>query len=121
MPEQWARINVPAGATNVPMSSQVSTSFDDIKMIRSGSIVGLATRLTAAITAGTLTVTVTKNGNPCVLGIVHAGGTGSVATQAPGIDTYNAGDLIGIRFTTNAGFLPLSLNLEAWLEVLEAP
>jgi hypothetical protein len=119
MPEQWTRLNVPAGQTNVIMSSSVSTNFDDIKMMRPGSIIGIATRLTQTIAAGSLTVFITKNGVAGTLSIVHTSGTGSVAVQAEGVDTYVAGDLIGVRFTTNAGFLPLTANLEAWLEILE--
>jgi hypothetical protein len=121
MPEQWASLNVGAGLTNVAMSTQVSTNFDDIKMMRPGSIVGLATRLTQAITAGSLTVSITTNGVAGALSIVHTSGSGSVATQVVGIDAYLAGDLIGIQFTTTAGFLPaLTANLEAWIEILES-
>jgi hypothetical protein len=122
MPEIWAQENVAASQTNVPLSAQVSTSFDTIKMIRAGSIVGLGTRLTEAITAGTLTVSITKNGAAGTLSIVHSTSSlGSALTQAAGIDTYVAGDLIGVQLTTSAGFLPNTTYLEAWLEVLEAP
>jgi hypothetical protein len=122
LPEQWAQLSITPSQTNVPLSAQVSTDFDDLKMIRAGSIVGMATRLVSAITAGTLTVTVTKNGAAGTLSIVHTNGSnasGGVATQASGIDTYVAGDLIGIQLTTDAGFLPLLNNVEAWLEVSE--
>lgn len=121
MPEQWVRQNVPASATNIVMFSQVSSNFDDIKMMRAGSVVGLSTRLTEAITSGTLTVRLTINGTPGNLLISHTSGTGGVATQAAGVDTYAANDLIGLQFTTTADFLPITTDLEAWLEVLEAP
>ena len=84
-----------------------------------GSIVGLATRLSEAITAGTLTVRVTINGSPGTLTLVHTGGLGSQVIQATGIDNYVAGDLIGIQYQTNAGFLPVTADLEAWLQVVE--
>lgn len=122
LPEQWAQLSITPSQTNVPLSAQVSTDFDDLKMIRAGSIVGMATRLVSAMVAGTLTVTVTKNGAAGTLTIVSTSGgnaSGGVATQAAGIDTYVAGDLIGIQLTTDAGFLPLSDNIEAWLEVAE--
>ncbi len=41
------------------------------------------------------------------------------ATQLVGVTTYVAGDLIGARLTTTAGFLPTTTDLEAWLEVSE--
>jgi len=121
MPELWAQANVAANQTGVALSALVSTSFDTVKMIRAGSITGLGTRLTQAITAGTLTVRVTKNGSPGTLSVVHTTGTGGNATQAPGIDTYIAGDLIGVQLTTTSGFLPNTTDLEAWLEMLEGP
>jgi hypothetical protein len=120
MPEQWVQQNVAANQTNVALSALVSTNFDTIKMMRGGSVVGMSTRLTEAITAGTLTVTLTKNGVAGTLSIPHTSGVGSVSTQAVGIDTYVAGDLIGIQITTTAGFLPVTTDLEAWLEVVEA-
>lgn len=125
LPEQWCQNNVVASQTNVVVSSQVSTNFDDLKMIRAGSIVGFATRLTANVAAGTLTVEITKNGAALTtpFTIVHtAGGNpgGGVGTQAVGVSTYVAGDLIGVRLTTDAGFLPITTDLEAWVEVDES-
>lgn len=124
-PEQWAQLNVAASQTNVALACQVSTNFDNFKMTRAGSVVGLSTRLTETITAGQLTVEITKNGaafgTPFTL--VHTSGSnqnGGVATQAPGTSTYVAGDLIGVRLTTNAGFLPITTDLEAYIECAEA-
>jgi hypothetical protein len=121
MPEQWVKLNVPANQAATPMFAQVSTNFDTIKAIRAGSIVGLCTRLSEAITAGTLTVTVTINGVAGTLSLVHSSGSGSQVTQVTGIDNYVAGDLLGIQFSTNAGFLPTTADLEAWLQVVEVP
>lgn len=120
MPEMWAQQNVAASQTNIALAATVSTNFDTIKMIRSGSIVGISTRFTEAITAGTITVTVTKNGVAGTLSLVHSSGTGGSATQAAGIDTYVAGDLIGIQITTSAGFLPVTTDIEAWLDQLSS-
>lgn len=122
LPEQWAQQNVLANQTDVPLSALVSTNFDTIKAIRPGSIIGLGTRLTEAITAGTLTVQVTINGAGGTLVLMHTNvlnSTGGEITQATGIDTYVAGDLIGIQFSTTAGFTPITTDLEAWLEVQE--
>jgi hypothetical protein len=119
MPEQWGQQNVAASQTNVPLECLVSTNFDTIKMMRAGSIVGLSTRLTEAVTFGTLTVTVTKNGAAGIISVVHISGSGGVTTQGVGIDTYAANDLIGIRITTSSGFLPTTTDLEAWLEFVE--
>lgn len=122
VPEQWAQNNVAASQTNVALAAQVSTSFDTYKALRAGSITGLSTRLTEAVTAGTLTVEVTKNGAGVGLAVVHtnaANQTGGISTQAAGLDTYVAGDLIGVRLTTNGAFAPITTDLEAMVEVTE--
>jgi hypothetical protein len=124
-PEQWTQQNVAASQTNVDLSALVSTSFNTIKMISAGSITGMATVLTGAITdvaANSLIVRVTKNGAPGTLFISHSSGTnpsGGTATQAAGIDVYVAGDLIGVELTTLGSFAPATLDLESWLKLTE--
>ncbi len=123
-PEQWAQQNVAASQAAVALSAQVSTNFDTIKMMRSGSVVGLSTRLTEAVTAGTATVRLTINGAAGTLNVVHTAGsnpTGGQSTQRAGIDRFVAGGLIGLSITTDAGFLPITTDLEAWLEIEELP
>lgn len=124
LPEQWAQENVAASQTNVALSAQVSTSFDTVKAVRAGSLVGFATRLTEPITAGTLTVELTINGAGTGFLLAHTAGSnpsGGVAAQAVGVDAYVAGDLIGVRITTDAGFLPITTELEVGpVEVVEA-
>jgi hypothetical protein len=121
-PERWGQENVAANQAAVALSAMVSINFDDIKMIRAGSIVGLATRFTEAITAGQATVIVTKNGVATALQVVHtnaANQTGGIATAAIAAITYVAGDLIGMTITTNGAFLPLTTDVEAWLQLSE--
>lgn len=124
IPEQFAQNNVVAGQANVALSTQVSINFDDWKSCRAGSLIGFATRLTEAITAGTLTVELTINGAGTGFMIVHtsvSNASGGVAVQASGLDAYVAGDRIGARLTTDAGFLPITTDLEVTVvEVLEA-
>jgi hypothetical protein len=122
-PEKWDQQNVAASQTDVDLTALVSTSFDTIKMIRAGSIVGLSTRFTAAITdatADSAVVSVTINGAAGTLELSHSSGvnpSGGEATQGPGIDTFVAGDLIGIQITTLGTFAPTTTDIEAWLEV----
>jgi hypothetical protein len=121
--EKWVQNDVAASQSNVDLSALVSTSFDDIKAIRAGSIVGLGTRLTQAITdatANSLIVAVTVNGATGTLQISHNSGSnpsGGEATQAKGIDTFVAGDLLGVELTTLGSFAPITTDLEAVLEV----
>lgn len=119
-PEQWGQQNVTANQVNTPLSALVSTNFDETRMMRPGSIVGLCARLTEAITAGQLTVQITINGAPAALQLVMASPTQQASiTQGLGVDTYVAGDLIGMRISTDAGFLPITTDLEAWLQLAE--
>lgn len=122
-PEKWYQINVPAAQSAVDLSALMSVSFDTIKAIRAGSIVGLSTRFTQAITdatANSAVVKVTVNGAAGTLQVAHSSGSnpsGGEATQAAGVDTFNAGDLLGIEITTLGSFAPTTTDVEAWLDL----
>lgn len=122
-PEKWCQNNVASGQTNVDLSALVSSNFDTIKAVRAGSIVGLSTRFTIAITdptASSAIVTVTINGVPGTLAIAHSSGSnpsGGQVTQGPGVDTFVAGDLLGIEITTLGSFTPTNTDIEAWMEL----
>jgi len=123
LPEQWAQNDVAASQTDVPLSAQVSTNFDDIPAIRAGSLVGLSVRFTETITAGETTIAVTINGVATALTLTCDAGTnpdGGIATAASGVVPYVAGDLIGVFITTDAGFLPITTDVEAWVQVQES-
>ncbi len=121
-PEKWDQQNISASQTDVDLTAMVSTSFSEIKAIRAGSIIGLSTRLTEAVTdatADSAVVTVTVNGAAGTLSVSHASGTnpsGGQATQAAGVDTFVAGDLIGVQITTLGTFAPTTSDVEAWME-----
>lgn len=123
LPEQWNQNNVAASQTDVALETLVSANFATFKTVRGGSIVGLVTRLSEAITAGQLTVEVTINGAGTGLIVTHtnaANQTGGVATQAVSTDTYTASALIGVRLTTNGTFAPTTTDLEASISVFES-
>lgn len=120
LPEQWVRNAVPAGAPVTPLSTLVSTNFNDISMIRSGSIVGMRARLTGTITAGSIAVEVTRNGAGTGFFVsLNPGSTGDFKTADLGAFTYAPNDLIGVQFLTDVALAPTTLNLEVWLEVSE--
>lgn len=122
LPEQWAENNIQRNFVNRVVDCQLSTHFNTYKVLRSGSITGLSTRLTLPITAGTLVVEITKNGVGIGLSITHtnaANQTGGIVQQARGADTYVAGDLLGVIISTNNTFAPTSTDLEAMIQVTE--
>lgn len=121
IPEKWMQENIAASQTDVALNQQVSTLFPiDTKMIRAGSVTGLNTRLTTPVTVGTLTATVTIGGVATTLSIIHTAAlnpSGGEATIATGVDVFAAAALIGIDITTDAGFLPITDDIEAWVEI----
>lgn len=122
-PELWVFNNVGTATPPTAMAASVSQNFDSIKMMRAGSIVGLATRLTETVTAGTLVVEVTLNGAGIGYTLSHTSvlnSDGGIDLQAIGAFPYAAGDLIGMQFTTDILFAPNSDDVEAWLQVVEA-
>jgi hypothetical protein len=119
-PEIWFDDDVAANQTDVPLDTRASALFAEFKAVSPGSVVGIGSRLTETITAGTLTLAVSINGAAGALSLVHTAGSnpdGGEAFQLPGVDDFVAGDLIGILITTDAGFLPVTTDLEATLEL----
>lgn len=124
-PEKWGQNNVAASQVAVPLSALVSVNFDTIKMQGiGGSIIGIVSRLTEAVTAGTLTVTVTIDGVPGTLALTHTSvlnPSGGFALESPGIDIYLGGSEVGINIDTDAGFLPNTTDIEVWLLLAQNP
>jgi hypothetical protein len=122
-PEKWHQENVADSQAEVDLSALMSVSFDSIKAIRAGSIVGLSTRFTEALTdatANSAIVKVTINGVGGSLQIAHSSGvnpSGGQAVQAAAIDTFVAGDLLGIEITTLQTFTPVTTDVEAWMDL----
>lgn len=78
-----------------------------------GSIVGISVLSDAARSAGTLTVDATVNGSTTGLQAVLDVDNTTIhyASQAKDVDTFVAGDAIGVKITTDAGWLPTSANI----------
>lgn len=121
-PEKWFQDNVAASQARVTLGARVSALFTGIKMVRGGSIVGVSSRFNTPITAGTLTVNVKINDAGAIPGVPVVSTPGSNASGGealadPGVRTFVAGDVIGMDITTDAAFLPNTLDMEAWLEI----
>lgn len=85
---------------------------------RPGSITGIIVKSNEARTAGTATFEVTKNGTGTGLTAVLDGTntTLKASNQAPGTDTFVAGDEIGVTITT-AGWTPTTADIRVAVEV----
>ena len=104
----WTRINI---ATSVPATTLISlcaiAGSTSIAMPYAGSIIGVSGVLNTHITAGTLRVCVAKNGST-VFSAVNAATTVVAVhgTQNKDVDTFAAGDRLGIRLITSADLAP---------------
>ena len=118
-PELWSQLQPGANQAATAMACAVSQLFDDRQAIRAFSVCGLGLRSDANVTAGTATAKITKNGVAGTLNAVMTAGNSKVqAVQAPGIDVFAAGDLLGMTLATDNAFLPVTtLNFEAWAEI----
>jgi hypothetical protein len=120
LPEQWAQNEVAASQAAVELSAQVSTNFDTIAMMRTGSLVGLCYRFSEEITAGTASITATINGVATALSAaVATGNQVGVATALEDEIPYEAGDLVGVIITTSGTFAPVTTDLEVWMQAQE--
>jgi hypothetical protein len=121
LPEQWFAEDLSTDRTDEPMGTRVSGFFETFVPVRSGYLVGMVSRLTEPMVDGTLTVEVTINGT-LELSVTHTSvlnPTIGIATEAPGVIPYAAGDVIAVRYSTDADFAPTTQDVEVALSVFE--
>lgn len=108
----WFQDNVAASQSAVALV--IANARTEIPMPAPGSVVGVVVYSNAARTAGTLIVDVTVDG--VVVGTraaLDAVNTQTAAgTQTPGADPYAAGQRIGVKVTTDAGWLPTTADID---------
>jgi hypothetical protein len=118
-PTTWGG-TVTAGQSNVPLDA--AGGGTQIMMIRPGSIVGLSWIYAGPITAGSLTVQITKNGSPVTLsstGTSTENTDGGFATEGASLDTYDAGDLLGMSYTSSGDLDPAAALTSCFFEIIE--
>jgi hypothetical protein len=118
--EGWYQDNVVASQTDVALSRAAAGAFPTVWVApRAGSILGVTVLSNDARAAGTLTVQVWKNGVATGLTAVLDGvnTTFKATVQAAGTDTFTAGDHLDVRITTDAGWLPITADIRAAIEV----
>ena len=120
---QWFQDNVAASQTNVALETGIGTAGTRFHhhAIRPGSVTGIVVYTNEARVAGTLTVEVTINGIGTGLTAVLDGtNTGTKAsTQALLLDTFVAGDRIGVRLTTDGSWSPTTADITAEVEIVQ--
>lgn len=112
-PFNFFQSNVAASQSAVALSVLGLTGNTGFVMPFPGSIIGISIASNDARTAGTLTVDVTKNGTVTGLQAVLDGTntTTHYATQEAEADVFDAGDLIGVKITTDGSWAPTTADI----------
>lgn len=119
LPVAWNDANLPPNATREMAVGGAPVGLDDIPVPRKCSVVSISALLSQALTSGSLTLTLRKNGSASsIQATVGTGATTNVVDLAPGAAVYEAGDTIGIELTTSAGLAPAgTIDVLAFVEV----
>lgn len=109
----FAQPNVAAGQTAVAIPVLGLATNTEIVLPRKGSVTGISIASNEARTGGSLTVDVLINGAATGLqAILDATNTQyHFATQVGEVDTFVAGDRLGVAITTDAGWLPTTADV----------
>ena len=119
--------DLPANTANFPLliptiqsGAVVGFNAQGMTMPRAGRVIGITISAQSARTGGTATFTASKNATQGTLSAVldAANPQFVTATQKSG-DTYAAGDRLTIRGDTDVGWLPITAEIVAWLEVID--
>lgn len=106
----WLETNAATSIAAVAQTLGEVAGMTQLGMCYAGSIIGVAARANANITAGTLRAAVTVNGATRFSAVNSATGVAYVgATQAKDTDTFVVGDGIGLKLTTSADYAPTTL------------
>lgn len=97
----------------------LANSIDEYKMMRPSSLIGVNMRLKSQLTAGSLTVTISKNGVATNKSFTFDSTKPKFKLMilAPGKLDFEKGDSLGFMFATDVGFLPLTNELDITAEV----
>ena len=95
-----------AGQTNVDLQRSADTVDQDFVAPLAGSVIAISISIENAVTVDDCIVTWTKNGTEGVLQakLDTVNTLKHYASQEPGTETFDAGDLVGVSVTTDALF-----------------
>lgn len=110
----FAQSNVTASQPAVAIDVLGLTGNTEYTLPYAGSIIGISVASNAVCTAGNLTVDATINGAATGLQVALESVTNTTyhsATQGVNTDTFSAGDRLGVKITTDAGWLPITADI----------
>jgi hypothetical protein len=108
----WGKDNVETDLDRVAVKLVGDASRTDRVMMDDGDILGIAVQCSEECAAGSLTVEVTVNGNPCGLEAVLAPGHQiAIARQDHGVDVFTAGQKLGVAVSTSSDWDPTTADI----------
>lgn len=115
----WGRQDVAAGLSNVALARFGNAWQGELRAGVSGSVVALGVWLSGARTGGSCTVTVWVGGAATELAATLDGDASLAAmeTTERNAISFEAGEAIELRVTTDAGWTPTTADLQAWIVV----
>lgn len=114
----WYQDNAAANQSAVVLP--MANARTEVPMPADGHVVGIVVYSNAARAAGTLTVDATINGTVTGLtAVLDGSNTQTKATrQAQNLDKFAAGNRLGVKITTDAGWLPTTADIDVALLVV---
>lgn len=112
-PFNFMQIDVAANQAAVALDVLGLEGNTEVVMPYAGSVIGVSVATNDSRAAGSLTVDVTVNGTVTGLQAVLDGSNADYhsATQMKDTDTFSAGNRIGVKITTDAGWLPITADV----------
>ena len=113
---QFSAANITASQTNTDLVLTGGNTL--VTMPYAGSVIGISVRLTAAVTAGTLSLRAHKDGtefahsgypNPSLASTAGISQE-SYASIRPGVLTFSADEGVGLSYTSDATMAPTNTN-----------
>lgn len=112
-PHVFFQDNVAASQSDVALLVAGSGTVSEVTMPFAGSVTGISIASNEARTADTLTVDATINGTASGLQATLDGDntTYHYTTQAKDVDTFSAGDRLGVDITTGGSWAPVTADI----------
>lgn len=120
LPVLWTRNNVPQASDTVLDVAGLPPGLSQMPMARAGSITGIMVVMSEAITSGTITVILRKNGVNLTsqIEIDTTDGVTAVGELVPGEADYQEGDTVGVQLSAASSMAPnAQIDLAVYLEV----
>lgn len=123
LPIVWTHNNIAVNADIIMAAAGLPVGLTQVPVAAAGSVTSIIVLLSEAVTNGTLTLTLRKNGSDTAeqVEFTDADGTTKVAELQPGAVNLVEGDTLGVRAVSSVPFAPAGqLDIVVYLELQNA-